>query len=218
MPAINISTVKPNDFQTYFIDCNVWLAWFKHQRTTSLKIADETYPEDINPKSHYNDYLIFIEELIESHINYDEVKDANQKNPKPKILFTSLLATEIVNAYSRNISLRLYDFGSQTKTPFKEYRGTSHYKKELKMLIDDILTFKDYCLCTNDDFNELDFFSSISTFTTKHDFNDFFYMKSCEKWSCPIVTHDGDFDSPYNQILTVNRKILNPPAKQRFGR
>jgi len=215
MSAVKISEVKPTDHSAYFIDSNVWLAWFQHQRVMSLEESKKSFPSEIKPKPEYTDYLIFLDELITHHLTYDEGKHGKLPNPKPKILFSSLLATEIVNAYSRNISQRLFKFDTKSgiKT-FKEYRHTPHYRSELRMLVDDILTFKDLCVCIDDNFNELDFFNRIKEFTNKYDFNDFFYMNTCKVWGgCPIITHDGDFSHPDFHVLTMNTKMLPKEKK-----
>lgn len=212
MAAYDISNVKCTDFAYSFVDCNIWFAYLSHFRAEGA--SNQSVKNALYPDNHYYDYMQWIEDVIDANEKGNPDNDPSILHSHPKIIFTSLLATEIVNAYSRKISQKIYQIetGDSSKT-FKQYRKEPHYRRELGMLVDDIVAYKNYCLTQNDDFRNLDFFNTIKSFTNDFDFNDYFYMNSCLIADCPIVTHDGDFTNPYNTILTKNRRILNPPRR-----
>jgi hypothetical protein len=204
MPAIDLSTLNPEDYTLYFIDSNIWLAWFQYQRVQIYENTNKTIPPLLKPENEYIDYLIFLDNLIAFHEN-----PQNKSLLRPKILFASILATEVVNVYLRKISMRLYNFDNSLRiSTLKDYRNNSHYKSELGRLVDDMLTFKHLCVTVDDKFQEDDFFNTIKQFIKQNDFNDFFYMNLCRKCNCPIITHDGGFTDQDITILTRNKKLL----------
>jgi hypothetical protein len=209
MPAaIDIDTVKPTDYPVYFIDSNIWLAYFQNNR--SEIIPDKEIAKKIEPKRVYIDYLIWLNDFLEANLKGINENDKSINHHRPKILFSSLLSSEVVNAYLRNICLKLYRIDKNDMTiVFKDYRKSLRYKKDVGMLVDDIVALKDYCYTTNDDFKEMDFFNTISDFVKDNDFNDYFYIKTCIKHECPIITHDGDFKNQSVTVLTKNKSYFN---------
>ena len=96
----------------YFIDANVWI--YAMQNQSSLKNWRE------------NKYADFFFDIIDSNLD-----------PQPKIILPSLLISEIINTYLRQIALSDYkrDSGifSSDKFDFKrDYRSTQHYKDNLE--------------------------------------------------------------------------------------
>lgn len=208
MAAIDISTVKPTDYEYFYIDSNVWLAWLQKSRIDTLS----SVPENLKVKTEYFPYIDFFEELLGAHFETDNEVIKTFKFQKPKILFTSILSTEIINAYSRNVCQALYNFENPTDqiTSFKKYRITrgNHYKTELGKLLDDFSAIKDVCACVDDKFQNFDFFNSIKGFSSRYDWNDFFYLHFCRRWDSPVITHDGDFSHPDFTILTKLQRML----------
>jgi predicted nucleic acid-binding protein len=98
----------------YFIDANVWI--YSTQNTSSLKYWE-------------NKYADFFFDIIDSNLD-----------PKPKIILPSLLISEIINTYLRQVALKEYKkiVGASSVPPdyFKrEYRPTQHTKINLNKFV-----------------------------------------------------------------------------------
>ncbi len=207
MPAFDIDSVKPTDYPVFFIDSNIWLAYFQNNRSTN--IPNKEIAKQIEPMRFYIDYLIWLDDFFEANVKGIDGTDKSIKHHRPKILFSSLLSSEVVNAYLRNICLKLYQIEkNDTTIKFKDYRKSIQYKKDVGILVDDIIALRDYCYTTNDDFKDMNFFDTISDFVKENDFNDYFYIKTCIKHDCPIITHDGDFKNKGVTVLTKNKKYF----------
>jgi hypothetical protein len=133
---------------------------------------------------------------------------------QPKIVLTSLLLSEIINAYMRNVAMKSFFGGDDTyKTKdFKsEYRDNvkSDFQKQLKDLCSDIASFQDYKIIMDDDFKNIDPFSFLPTLSsTIADFNDLYYFHFFKERNIPIVTHDKDFKFENVTILTSHQALI----------
>lgn len=199
MAATDISGVAPYDHPYYFFDANAWIAALKNTRSKPL---DE----------HEKPYVTLFEAVVLTNNETDEKLLKKMKYPKPKLIMTSVLLSEIINAYMRNIAMKAYCSFHKidlNKYDFKkDYRKDPDYKLQLKKLVDDITGFADYCLFIDDGFNALKPLDMLKVMTNKYDFNDFFYYNFCKANNYPIVTHDRDFTFKDITVITGNGRLL----------
>lgn len=199
MAATDISGVAPYDHPLYFFDANAWIANLKNTRSKPL---DE----------HEKPYINLFEGIVTINNETDEKILKKMKHPKPRFVFTSVLLSEIINAYMRSVAMKAYcafhkfDYG---KFDFKrDYRPIEDYKNQLKKLVDDITAFADYCVFMDDDFVALKPFEMLKTMSNRYDFNDFYYYNFCKKNKLAIVTHDKDFKFSDITVISANPKLL----------
>lgn len=197
--AQNISGIAPYDFPLFFFDANVWIANLKHTRS-------------IDVESYEAPYITLLEGIVNTHSITDEKVLKKIQNPKPKIVITSVLFSEIINTYMRNIAMKSYcNFHHINMHDFefkKDYRPKEDYKNQLKKLVDDISAFADYCVVMDDNFTALQPFEMMKVMGNKYDFNDYFYYHFCKKHNIPVVTHDRDFKFKDIDVFTNNKALL----------
>lgn len=197
--AQNISGIAPYDFPLFFFDANVWIAILKNTKSITVK-AYET------------PYITFLEGIISTHGITDEKALKRIKFPKPKIVLTSVLLSEIINTYTRNVAMKAYCYFYKIKMNDcdfkKDYRPKDDYQIQLKKLVDDITAFSDYCVVMDDGFTALKPFEMMKEMSNKYDFNDYFYYHFCKKHDIPVVTHDKDFKFNDIQVFTNNKSLL----------
>ena len=193
MSFSNISNLKVAPVQSalYFIDANAWI--YSMQNFDNL---------DWWAKYYYD----FFYEIIESKLS-----------PKPQIILPSLLISEIINTYLRQIAIPDYrlinNIPAAKEIKFKrDYRPTDHYKKSFERLMDDIMSFKSSILFL-DDSRIVNDATLLNKNTGIFDYNDYLYHCLCKELKKEhrviIVTHDSDFQVNDIEIATMNKTLLS---------
>lgn len=196
----DINSFPVDEYPYYYCDANVWIAELKHY---SILGAD----------AHELPYQTFIEAVVNLNMNNDPRLAKKIKN-KPKIILSSLVLSEIINAFMRNVAMRAYFGGNSEYKSFdykRDYRDNpiSDYKSQLTNLCTDISSFEDYTSLENDEFASLNPFGFISQLPSiDADFNDLYYYQYLKDKDIPFVTHDKDFKFPDIQIITANPTLL----------
>jgi hypothetical protein len=174
----------------YFIDANVWI--YAMQNPYS--------------REHWqNKYANFFFDIIDSNLD-----------PHPKIILPSLLISEIINTYLRQIALKEYkdQVGvSSDKFDFKRnYRPTQHYKDNLEQICDDILGYKSSIDFVSDDLMVKNPDIILNVPSSNFDYNDYIYYCMCQNigatTSLAMITNDSDMDVSDIRILTENKTLL----------
>jgi predicted nucleic acid-binding protein len=171
----------------YFLDANVWLL-----------ILNRPF----NPKPNEKAYLDFVTKITGSIFS-----------PRPKIIMTSLLLSEVINRHLRSFAMPEFAKNNHIINPsnnyYKEvYRQSSQFKIDQELLCDDIKGWHNYIELVDDEFNALRPFQLLKNFPANMDFNDNYYYSLCKKNSYSIVTNDGDFLLKDIEVITANKKDL----------
>ena len=174
----------------YFIDANVWI--YSMQNPNSLK-------------NHYQKkYSDFFFDIIDSDLD-----------PQPKIILPSLLISEIINTYIRQIALPEHktSCGITGNFDFKrDYRPTQHYKDSFEQVCDDILGYKSSIDFISDDIIVRNPDIILTIPSTNFDYNDYIYYCMCQeissKTALKMITNDSDMAVNDINILTENRTLL----------
>lgn len=195
----DIRLLSPDEFEFLFFDSNAWISALKNTGRLSLE-------------QHEKPYVYFFEAVIELH-SHMGTKRAKKIKHFPKIVVTSLLLSEIINAYMRRVAMVVY-YNSLQVNPKdydykKHYRKTDDFKKQLKNLITDFVAFKDYISLQDDGFINLDPYTILPAMNPENDFNDFYYYYYLMEKNIPIITHDADFAFQDVAILTASHTLLN---------
>jgi len=185
---LRFAKAKP---QKYFIDANVWIYVLDSFSTLS---------------NTENAYIEFFYSIIEF-----------EGETKPKIIMNSLLLSEIINTYMRQVALNQYRIekgGKIDKVDFKrDYRPTEHYKKFYSSVCDDIKGYRDSIEVVDDNFIGNKPFEILQEKKLNADFNDYYYYLICknikQQSTVSIVTHDGDFKFEDIEIITTNQALKN---------
>lgn len=174
----------------YFIDANVWI--YSMQNPSSLKHWESKYSN-------------FFFDIIDSNLD-----------PKPKIVLPSLLISEIINTYIRQIALPEYKTNNGIIGNFdfkRSYRGTQDYKDNFERVCDDILGYKSSIDFISDDIVMKNPDVILTIPSTKFDYNDYIYYCMCQeigsKKSLKMITNDSDMAVRDIKILTENRTLLS---------
>jgi hypothetical protein len=186
MPVIDIKSVEPSDYPFVFCDANIWIAALKVGKLQSEKFE---YP-----------YVQFFSRIVEINaLAHSGDKKIFQCKHIPKIVFTSLLLSEIINTYMRNVAMPLNFPGINCKgVNFKSaYRDdpNSNYKKYFSILIDDLVSYYESdCLALFDDkFTKSQPIELLKAMHHSMDFNDYFYFQHFKNEKIPILSADKDF-------------------------
>jgi hypothetical protein len=176
----------------YFIDAHIWIF----------------YLDSFNPKykRYEKKYIEFFNSIIEYNIS-----------PRPKIIMCSLLLSEIINTYIKNIALKEYieeNYSGVLPPEFnfkRNYRDTTHFKKHFLKVCDDIKGLNKFIWLVDDNFNTLHPYQILKNIPENIDFNDFYYYSLCKEIgrtnSVSIVTHDPDFKFQDINIITGSRTL-----------
>lgn len=170
----------------YFFDANLWILILKPR---------------IQLTARQKQYLDFFSKFTNSILN-------------PKIIVTSLVLSEVINRYLREVSMNLYakkNNESIVPSYYKmKYRQTDDFKIQYELLCDEIKSYHKYYELVSDEFGQ--------TFKSKHilksppkglDFNDYYYYKLAQEKGYVIVTDDSDFFVENVEIMTLNPTLLN---------
>lgn len=196
----DISSLSVDYYPYYYCDANVWIAALKYYGIGCQ-----------------NAYELPYQTFIEAIVNLNEINDPQVEKRiknKPKIILSSLVLSEIVNAFMRNVAMKAFFGGNDEYCNYdykRDYRdnASSDYKSQLTNLCTDILSFKDYTILLSDEFNSINPFDWITQLPTiDTDFNDLYYYKFLIDKNIPFVTHDKDFKFQDIPIITANPRLL----------
>lgn len=196
----DITAFPVDDFPYYYCDANVWITTLKYYGIGGV----ETYEAP---------YQTFIDAIVNLNTTQDSEASKRIKN-RPKIILSSLVLSEIINSFMRNVAMKAFFGGGDTYKNFdfkSQYRDdpNSDYKKQLKHLCTDISSFSDYTEIQNDDFIAIDPYKWITQLhLVDADFNDYFYYQYLKGKNIPFVTHDKDFKFQDIPIITANKRLL----------
>lgn len=195
----DIKNVNPDEFNSYFFDANCWI--------TAIKLSK--YSQEYAYEQKYADFF----EAVINVASLTDQKLIKKLKHQPTISITSMLLSELINAYMRKIAMRMWFGGGDEykKKNFKDdYRldKNSDYNKQLKSLINDISSYKDFTKVIDDDFANIDPFTFINSLTESCDFNDLYYYFRFSELDTCIVTDDADFLFQDIPIITGNPKLL----------
>lgn len=197
----DITAFPVDEFPYYFCDANVWIAAMKCYCLGSVDKYEEPY-----------------QTFVEAVVNLNEERDTHAlkhiKN-QPKIVLTSLVLSEIINSYMRNVAMKSFFMGSVLSKPpdfKKDYRDnpSSNYRAQLKNLCTDIIAFSDYTVLWDDEFIKVDPYSWLNNLhSIDADFNDLYYYEYIKHKHIPFVTSDKDCKFPDVTIITANKELLS---------
>lgn len=189
--AYNIHTlgVKNLEKRLYFFDANLWLKILKPPFNLSKR--DERY-------------LAFFEKF--------KASDAN-----PKIAVTSLLLSEVINRYLREVSMNRYinknslQEESKNRGFYKEnYRKSNQFAIDYVLLCDDIKSFHRYIHLIPDDLgNGIKLKHLFNSPPKGLDYNDFYYYLLAQKHNLVVITDDVDFFVEGVEVHTLNQTLIN---------
>lgn len=187
----------PETKPLYFFDANAWIAALKWTGSGNID-------------RHEQAYVDFFEAIVNTHTHKGTPQAKKIKN-FPKFVMCSLLLSEIINAYMRQVAMKVYYGDPHYKAyNFKnDYRPTPDYHAKLKSLISDLQAFEDYIDVHDDDFKKIDPFSIIHLLNADNDFNDFYYFYYLHGKDIPVITHDADFVFQDLPIITNQKKLLS---------
>ena len=201
----NYNIKKVTDYEAaqrerYFIDANVWIAVLKGVAS-------------LQPSNYEMPYVEFFDSIIQLNLLEDRrgLKALKKQGKfQPKIVMTSMLMSEIFNAYMRNVAMKLYYSKEELKrNDYKRnYRNTPDHDKQLKRLKDEFLAFYDYMEIKDDEFSKNDPKLICSQLKSDSDFNDQYYYYLLTDSNIPIVTGDRDFIFQDIEIITNNNELL----------
>lgn len=193
MPQANITNLRAAKVSSmhYFLDANVWIYAVQGDGL-------------LNPwQKRYSDFFYSI---VDSTLD-----------PQPRILMPSLLFSEILNVYLKQIALPEFKHlnGISPTAPFnvkRDYRTTQHYKDSYEKICDDILGLKTSVIFLDDSIVAGNPPAYIQAAVDPFDFNDFFYYLICRQYQkthrTAIVTNDGDFQIADIPVITSNQDLL----------
>lgn len=180
----------------YFFDANVWIAVLAGRNTINVK-----------------PYVDFFEAVINLNILQGKALSKLQKQNKyqPKIIMTSLLMSEIFNAYMRKVAMKQYypEHEYKNKEYKGEYRKTADHSSQLIRLKENFLSYQDFFELKNDKFGDGITPSEIcNQLLSDADFNDFYYYFRFYDEKIPLVTDDGDFIFQGVEVITNNKNLF----------
>jgi len=170
----------------YFFDANLWLKILKP-------------PFNLTAKEEK--YLNFFERFKNSPVH-------------PKIVITSLLLSEVINRYLRDVTYTKFIKKSGVSNPDKSYykevyRPSEQFRTDYISLCEDIKAYQHYYELVSDglgtDVKQKELLTS-----PPHslDFNDHYYYRLALKHQYIIVTDDKDFFVPDVEVLTYNNQLI----------
>lgn len=195
--AFKLTNILPESHQFYFFDANIWIAILKNNQYD-------------NAEKYYQPYIDFFESIVNLNTITDTKILKKVKNV-PKIVFTSMLLSEIINAYLRNVAMPAFLRCKPGEGNFKkDYRENvySDFDKQIKILVSDIQQFSFLFHIVDDSFSKIGIGNSLNLLDRKIDFNDLYYSLLMKELSIPIVTHDKDFKFDSITIITTNSILL----------
>jgi hypothetical protein len=171
----------------YFFDTNVWL----------LKVVES---DSLSPQQ--KSYVDFFDNVCKSTLY-----------PKPKIILTAILISEIVNRYLRDVGFRIYceenKLDMSVKNLYKSiYRKSEQFNIDYTVICSEIKAYHNYCDLQNDLFGaDISLKTLLKNPSKGLDFNDSYYYHLALKNNFSIVTHDSDFFVEQVEIITSNNDL-----------
>jgi predicted nucleic acid-binding protein len=171
----------------YFFDANLWLKILKPPFLLSKR--DEKY-------------LAFFERF-KNHTDH------------PKIIVTSLVLSEVINRYLRDVSYPIFWKRQGIDEPDKSYyklvyRPSQEFLTDYISLCEDIKAYQHFYELANDgltsDIRQKDILTSPPQ---SLDFNDNYYYQLAMKRNYIIVTDDKDFFVPDVEVITYNQQLID---------
>ena len=174
----------------YFLDANVWIYALQYLQSPSTKPWEQMYVD-------------FFDDVINSTLN-----------PNPKILMPSVLASEIINTYLRQVAFE--DFkripGNANASFKRDFRPTQACLLAYEQILDDLHSYRNSIKYISDAPIISNSPSFLSATQLEVDFNDKFYshllLELQKNEPITIVTNDNDFAIENIHILTNNRQLL----------
>jgi len=171
----------------YFFDANLWIKILK---------------PPIHLQGRDKKYIQFFERF--------------KNNPNhPKVIVTSLVLSEVINRYLREVTLPKFCKKQGVKDPDKSYykevyRSSEQFQSDYISLCEDIKAYANYYELVDDglstDIKQKDILTSPPR---NLDFNDNYYYQLALKRSYTIVTDDKDFFVEGVEVLTYNQQLIN---------
>lgn len=199
---LDITKVSPASYQYYFFDANIWI--------TNLLNVSGKLPQ--LPRNQSAKYCHFFSEVVKLATK-PPITQKRIPPVQPKIVVTSLLVSELFNAYM-HLMFDVYKKTDPTCTVFKKhYRDSADYEKQMRILVSDFEAFKEYVHLESDYIQEIDPYTIFQCISPKNDFNDlysYYQMIEVQKTKSPIaiVTDDADFVFSGIDIITANSTLL----------
>jgi predicted nucleic acid-binding protein len=187
--AYDIKTLRNVSVQPkkYFFDTNVWLLKLNEPSTLS---------------SLQKQYIDFFDNVCKSTLS-----------PKPKIIITAILLSEIVNRYLRDVGFKIYceenNLDKNNKDLYKSnYRKSEQFNIDYTFICGEIKDYHNYCDLQNDSFgSDITLKVLLKNPNKGLDFNDTYYYHLCLKNSFSIVTNDSDFFVEKVEVITLNSTL-----------
>jgi len=175
----------------YFLDAQIWV-----YATQSFNMSNENWQLR---------YVNFFQSIID-----------NDLVTKPKILLNSLLLSEIINTYMKQIAFVDYCKSLNKSTNEvsykKEYRKDPHYKTSFKYINDEIKSYRTIIEFVDDKHIVNQFPDFLKADILPFDLNDYYFYLTCKEYSkineLICITNDGDFLVNDINILTYNKELL----------
>jgi len=193
----DLRSASTPQFEYYLLDANVLIAYYEPPNPT-----DRDWTRFIKP------YIDFIEDILSCYF-------VESNKPKPKIIITSLLLSEFINAYMRNVSFKAYKplwTGSKPVRFKEDFRPTPRYTRDLKELIANLeRLYAIGCIeLVDDNFTKLNpFVELLSAVNAQSDFNDLYYYTLLKnRPNTAIVTNDTDFAFQNFPIITTHGRLI----------
>jgi hypothetical protein len=196
---LDITRVSATAYSYYFFDANCWVTQLLYTSGTLNQVK----------RNQPLKYVNFFSSVITAATSHGNKPTAS----RPKIIVTSLLISEIFNAYM-HLKHSVYQKTNPTCQNFKkDYRPTADYERQTKILSSDFEAYKDYILIESDYVKEIDPFTLFQSVSPTNDFNDvflYFQLIEIRKTMNPIaiVTDDSDFVFEGIDIITANATLL----------
>jgi predicted nucleic acid-binding protein len=171
----------------YFFDANLWLTILRPK---------------INPSNRDQKYLNFFKRFCESL-------------QKPKIVLTSLVLSEVINRYLRQVGMIKYakskGIENVDSSFYKlQYRPSLEFVADYSNLCEDIKAYQDHYELVNDGLaNDIKQKHILTSPPSGLDFNDLYFYMFAKKNNYSIVTDDKDFFVQDVEILTYNQQLID---------
>ncbi len=186
----NIRNCNAEAGKNYFFDSNFWFPYF-------LRVN--------NPKANEKPYFDFFEKVLKF-----------PDSPKPKIIVTSALISEVVNRSLRSVAMLKFarsngdDPKNLPKGYYKTvYRQSKEFCDDYEYYISNFRGFLGNIVFAKDGSDQYKPSEILSTSNLKLDFNDNLFYMVAKTHGYSIVTHDGDFWVRGVEIITSNQRLID---------
>ena len=187
--AYDIKTLRNVSVQPkkYFFDTNIWL--FKLNEPATLN-------------QYQKQYIDFFDNICKSTLS-----------PKPKIIITAILLSEIVNRYLRDVGFKIYceenHLDKHNKELYKtNYRKSEQFNVDYTFICSEIKAYHNFCDLQNDLFgSDVTLKVLLKNPNKGLDFNDSYYYHLSVKNNFSIVTNDSDFFVEDVEVITLNNTL-----------